>query len=56
MFKEEYGISMTEEDIGYIALHFAASLERYIMNNSLKAIIVCSSGVGTAELLKTRIT
>lgn len=47
---------MTEEDIGYIALHFAASLERYIMNNSLKAIIVCSSGVGTAELLKTRIT
>ena len=26
------------------------------MNNSLKAIIVCSSGVGTAELLKTRIT
>ena len=56
VFKEEYGISMTEEDIGYIALHFAASLERYIMNNSLKAIIVCSSGVGTAELLKTRIT
>lgn len=56
VFKEEYGISMTEEDIGYIALHFAASLERSIMNNSLKAIIVCSSGVGTAELLKTRIT
>ena len=56
VFKEEYGISMTEEDIGYIALHFAASLERYIMNNSLKSIIVCSSGVGTAELLKTRIT
>lgn len=56
VFKEEYGISMTEEDIGYIALHFAASLERYIMNNSLKAIIVCCSGVGTAELLKTRIT
>ncbi|MDB2085523.1 BglG family transcription antiterminator [Clostridium paraputrificum] len=56
VFKEEYGISMTEEDIGYIALHFAASLERAIMNNSLKAIIVCSSGVGTAELLKTRIT
>ena len=56
VFKEEYGISMTEEDIGYIALHFAASLEGYIMNNSLKAIIVCSSGVGTAELLKTRIT
>ena len=55
VFKEEYCINMTEEDIGYVALHFAASLERDIMNNNLKAIIVCSSGVGTAELLKTRI-
>lgn len=55
VFKEEYKINMTEEDIGYIALHFAASLERDIINNSLRAVIVCSSGVGTAELLKTRI-
>ena len=55
VFKDEYGINMTEEDIGYVALHFAASLERDIMNNNLKVIIVCSSGVGTAELLKTRI-
>lgn len=55
VFKEEYKINMTEEDIGYIALHFAASLERDIINNSLRVVIVCSSGVGTAELLKTRI-
>ena len=46
---------MTEEDVGYIALHFAASLERNIMNNNIKIMIVCGSGVGTAELLKARI-
>lgn len=55
IFRDKYNINMTEEDIGYIALHFAASLERDIMNNNIKVIIVCSSGVGTAELLKTRI-
>ena len=55
IFKDKYNINMTEEDIGYIALHFAASLERDIMNNNIRVIIVCSSGVGTAELLKTRI-
>lgn len=54
IFRNECNIKMTEEDIGYIALHFAASLERDIMNNNIKVIIVCSSGVGTAELLKTR--
>ncbi|MGL4107563.1 BglG family transcription antiterminator [Clostridium sp. LP20] len=55
VFRDEFNVNMSEEDIGYIALHFAASLERDIMNNNIKAIIVCSSGVGTAELLKTRI-
>ena len=53
--RDKYNINMTEEDIGYIALHFAASLERDIMNNNIKVIIICSSGLGTAELLKTRI-
>ena len=51
VFRYEYNVNITEEDIGYIEIHFAASLERDIMNNSIKAIIVCSSGVGTAEML-----
>lgn len=56
IFNEYYNIKISEEDIGYIALHFAASLERDIMNNNIKVIIVCSSGIGTAELIKSRIT
>lgn len=55
ILKKEYNMKLSEEDIGYIALHFAASLERDIMNNNIKVIIVCSSGVGTAELIKSRI-
>lgn len=56
VFNEECNIKISEEDIGYIALHFAASLERDIMSNNIKIIIVCGSGVGTAELIKSRIT
>lgn len=56
IFSEYYNMKISEEEIGYIALHFAASLERDIMNNNIKIIIICSSGVGTAELIKSRIT
>ncbi|MGL4573150.1 MAG: BglG family transcription antiterminator [Clostridium sp.] len=56
VIEEDYGIDMSEEEIGYIALHFAASIERSTLNKSLRVILVCSSGVGTAELLKVRIS
>lgn len=55
IFNEYYNMKISEEEIGYIALHFAASLERDIMNNNIKIIIICSSGIGTAELIKSRI-
>ncbi|MGL4450367.1 MAG: BglG family transcription antiterminator [Sarcina sp.] len=55
IFNKCYNIKISEEEIGYIALHFAASLERDIMNNNIKIIIICSSGIGTAELIKSRI-
>ena len=55
VLKDEYQMKISEEDMGYLALHFAASLERDVMNNKVRAIIVCSSGVGTAELIKSRI-
>ncbi|WP_438572188.1 BglG family transcription antiterminator [Clostridium sp.] len=52
------GFDLAEDDIGFIALHFAAALERKIGNNNDKvknAIIVCANGIGASLLLKVKL-
>ncbi|WP_459841027.1 BglG family transcription antiterminator [Halanaerocella petrolearia] len=53
VFEKYLGIKVNEEEIGYIALHLGAALER--INKKIKAIIVCSSGIGTSQLLASRL-
>lgn len=55
VLKEKYRLELSEGDIGYIALHFAASLERDIMKSEVKAILVSNGGAGTLHLLKSMI-
>ncbi|WMJ81698.1 BglG family transcription antiterminator [Clostridium sp. MB40-C1] len=58
IIKREEGFNLTEDDIGFIALHFAAALERIKYKNKTaikNAIIVCTTGVGTSLLLKVRL-
>lgn len=43
----------TEDEIGYLTVHFQAALERQIAHKRI--LVVCSSGVGTSHLLKSRI-
>lgn len=46
-----------EEEIGYLTMHFGASMER--MKNKPKAkkniLVVCGSGIGTAKLLSAKL-
>ena len=51
-----YDIDPTEDSLGYIALHFAAAIERMNSLFRFKAVIVCDSGFGMSELLKMTIT
>lgn len=45
--------AFTEEDIGFIALHIAAALERkQDFHNKKKVIIVCGQGVSTSRLIE----
>ena len=44
---------INEEEIGYIALHLGAAIERN--RKPLKALIVCASGIGISQLLKAKI-
>lgn len=49
------GIVFTESDIGYIVLHFQASIERLNNSRKYKALVVCSTGRGMARLLKNKL-
>lgn len=53
VFKKYLGVKIHEEEIGYIALHIEASVER---NRSLiRVLVVCAYGIGTSQLLAARL-
>lgn len=45
----------SEDDVGYIVIHFATSLERHPVSRDLSVLVICSSGIGTARILESRI-
>ena len=49
----KWSYKIPEAEIGYIALYLGAAVER--ITQSWKVIIVCSSGVGTSQLLASKI-
>lgn len=53
IFKKYFGKVISREEIGYLALHIAAALERN--RKPLKALVVCSSGIGTSQLLALKL-
>jgi mannitol operon transcriptional antiterminator len=44
-----------DEEIGYLVLHFGAALHKRQGRTNLKALIVCSSGIGTSKMLAAQI-
>jgi transcriptional antiterminator len=53
LFEKNFGIRITEEEIGYLTIHIGAALER--MKSPARAIVVCSSGIGTSQLVVSRL-
>ncbi len=53
-----WNVEIPESEIGYIAIHIAAALERARSNAAqpLRALLVCGVGVGSSRLLKTRLS
>nr|WP_084134808.1 BglG family transcription antiterminator [Paenibacillus harenae] len=50
-------IEVPDEEIGYIVMHFGASLERFKQfPRTIRAVLVCTSGIGSSKLLAVRIT
>lgn len=50
---EKFGINVDEHEIGYLALHIEAAQERMkrTSSNRRNCLIVCASGLGSAQLL-----
>jgi len=50
---------ISEEEIGFIAMHIGAALERRNvkskLNNKLRVALVCSTGIGTTKILAERL-
>lgn len=56
VLQRETGISINEDEIGYLALHIGAALERKEMNILPKrCLVVCASGIGSARLLSYKL-
>ncbi|MGL4336966.1 MAG: BglG family transcription antiterminator [Turicibacter sp.] len=58
MVLAEEGFNLSEDDLGYIAIHFESALERkyQMMDAQTKdALVVCDMGVATTVLLKTKL-
>ncbi|MBM7539949.1 BglG family transcription antiterminator [Amphibacillus cookii] len=55
LIEKKYGYQMSRDEVGYVAIHFAAHLER-IKSVSLekykRIVVICTTGGGSAELLR----
>lgn len=49
-------MKVPDEEIGFLVMHFGASLERLRqLRREVRAIVVCTSGIGSSRLLATRL-
>lgn len=53
IFESRLGIAINEDEVGYIALHLALSVDN--IKSMLKTIVVCSSGIGTSQLVASKL-
>lgn len=50
------GFTVPDEEIGFLVMHFGASLERLKQfSRVVRAIVVCTSGIGSSKLLAIRL-
>ena len=55
IFKRSTGITLTDDEIGYITLHIAAHGEFNKENMTRNVLLVCTTGKGTAKVLKAKL-
>lgn len=51
----EFSVKLDEDELGYIAIHFATANERHKKNTSKKICIICHYGIGTGQLISEKL-
>lgn len=56
LISKQYSLPVISKDeIGFITLYFAKAVESNQKNNPIKTLIMCTTGIGTSELLKVKV-
>lgn len=55
LLKEELGESLSDDEVGFLTIHLAAALERKGEPPGKRVLVVCSTGLGSAQLLAARL-
>lgn len=55
ILEDNLNISINPNEVGYIAIHFATSIERVKQQTTYKSVIVCNTGMGTSELIRIKL-
>lgn len=55
VLENQYQIQMNEDELAFISLHFEVFFERHSEDARLSVVVVCSSGIGTSQLLGQRL-
>lgn len=51
------GTSLPDEEVGFLVMHFGAAIERSKQfSRQIRALLVCTSGIGSSKLLAVRIS
>jgi transcriptional antiterminator/mannitol/fructose-specific phosphotransferase system IIA component (Ntr-type) len=53
--QQRYGVKLTEDELGFLALHLEAFFERGHAQQRIDTVVVCATGVGTSHLLAQRL-
>lgn len=52
---EKYDLKVSDDELGYLSLHYNLALERLHNNKTQNVLVICGSGAGTAKLLQRKI-
>jgi activator of the mannose operon (transcriptional antiterminator) len=53
IFENKFGVTINEDEVGYLVLHLALSVDK--IRSKIKTVIVCSSGIGTSQLVASKL-
>ncbi|WP_370640538.1 BglG family transcription antiterminator [Salipaludibacillus sp. CUR1] len=49
------GMTIPDEEIGFLVLHFGSAMERENNRRTHKAVVICSSGIGSSKMIASRL-